>query len=33
MNITIEPEDIMRIENMPPIGWGGEHPDRERVKI
>ena len=33
MNITIEPEDIMRIENMPPMGWGGEHPDRERVKI
>lgn len=33
MNITIDPEDISRIENMPPKGWGGEHPDRERVKI
>ncbi|MBQ7594333.1 MAG: aldo/keto reductase [Synergistaceae bacterium] len=32
-NITLSPEDIMRIENMPPLGWGGEHPDRERVKI
>ena len=32
MNIELEPEDIMRIENMPPLGWGGEHPDRERVK-
>ena len=32
-NLVLEPEDIMRLENMPPIGWGGEHPDRERVKI
>ena len=31
--ITLSPEDIMRIENMPPLGWGGEHPDRARVKI
>ena len=33
MNLTLEPEDMMRLENMPPLGWGGEHPDRERVKI
>ncbi|MBQ7544738.1 MAG: aldo/keto reductase [Synergistaceae bacterium] len=32
-NITLEREDIMRLENMPPMGWSGEHPDRERVKI
>lgn len=33
MNIQLESEDIAMIENMPPLGWGGEHPDRERVKI
>ena len=33
VNITLEREDIMRLENMPPIGWSGEHPDRARVKI
>ena len=32
-NITLEPEDISRIENMPPLGWSGEHPDRIRIKI
>lgn len=32
-NLKISREDIMRIENMPPLGWGGEHPDRERIKI
>lgn len=32
-SFEIDDEDIMRLENMPPIGWGGEHPDRERVKI
>ena len=31
VNITLEREDIMRLENMPPLGWGGEHPDRVRV--
>lgn len=31
LNFEIDPEDISRIENMPPLGWGGEHPDRERV--
>ena len=32
-DFEIEPEDISRIENMPPLGWGGEHPDRARVKL
>ena len=32
-NFAIDDEDISRIENMPPLGWGGIHPDRERVKI
>ena len=32
LEFEISPEDISRIENMPPLGWGGEHPDRERVK-
>ena len=31
VNITLEREDVMRLENMPPLGWGGEHPDRVRV--
>ena len=33
MDFVIDDEDISRIENMPPLGWSGEHPDRERVKI
>ena len=33
LNFSLDDEDISRIENMPPIGWGGEHPDREREKI
>ena len=33
LNFVIDEEDISRIENMPPLGWSGEHPDRERVKI
>ena len=33
VNLRLESEDVMRLENMPPIGWSGEHPDRERVKI
>ena len=33
VNFAIDDEDILRLENMPPIGWSGEHPDRERVKI
>ncbi len=32
-NLILEREDIMRLENMPPLGWSGEHPDRVRVKI
>ncbi|MBQ7217677.1 MAG: aldo/keto reductase [Synergistaceae bacterium] len=33
VNISLEREDIMRLENMPPLGWSGEHPDRVRVQI
>ncbi|MBQ3456312.1 MAG: aldo/keto reductase, partial [Synergistaceae bacterium] len=33
MDFVIDDEDMSRIENMPPLGWSGEHPDRERVKI
>ena len=31
MNFEINSEDISRLENMPPLGWGGEHPDRKRI--
>ncbi len=30
LDFEISEEDISRIENMPPLGWSGEHPDRER---
>ena len=33
MDFVIDERDMSRIENMPPLGWSGEHPDRERVKI
>ena len=33
MNFVIDDEDILRLENMPPVGWSGEHPDRERVRF
>lgn len=33
VNFVIDEEDMSRLENMPPSGWSGEHPDRERVKI
>ena len=33
VNISLEREDVMRLENMPPLGWGGEHPDRIRTQI
>ncbi|MBQ7170003.1 MAG: aldo/keto reductase [Synergistaceae bacterium] len=33
LNFALDDEDILRLENMPPLGWSGEHPDRERVKI
>lgn len=32
-DFMIDDEDIMRLENVPPSGWSGEHPDRLRVKI
>lgn len=30
-DFELEPEDLSRLENMPPVGWGGEHPDRVRI--
>ena len=33
MNFVIDDEDILRLENMPPVGWGGLHPDREQVRF
>ena len=33
LEFEISPEDVSRIENMPPSGWSGEQPDRERIKI
>ena len=33
LEFVIDGRDMSRLENMPPIGWGGEHPDRERVKL
>ncbi len=33
LSLRLECEDVIRLENMPPLGWSGEHPDRERVKI
>ena len=33
LNFEIDAEDISRLENMPPSGWSGEHPDRVRIKI
>ena len=33
LNFNLSPEDISRLENMPPSGWSGEHPDRIRIKI
>lgn len=29
----ISPADMYRIRTLPQMGWGGEHPDRERVQI
>lgn len=28
---SLSKEDMYRISTMPPVGWSGEHPDRERV--
>ena len=33
LDFKISPEDISMLENMPPLGWSGEHPDRVRIKI
>lgn len=33
LTLRLDPEDISRIENMPPLGWSGEHPDRERIRV
>ena len=33
LSFEIEQEDFWRIETMPPLGWSGEHPDRERVYL
>lgn len=32
-SFEISKEDMQRIGSMPPVGWSGEHPDRERVKL
>lgn len=32
-SFEISKEDMYRIGAMPPVGWSGEHPERERVKI
>ena len=33
LSFTLEQEDMWRLETMPPVGWSGEHPDRERVRL
>lgn len=30
---TISEEDMSRLRTLPQLGWGGEHPDRERVLL
>lgn len=32
-SFCISEEDMMKIISMPPVGWSGEHPDRNRVQI
>ncbi|MBQ7561696.1 MAG: aldo/keto reductase [Synergistaceae bacterium] len=32
-NIILDNDDILQLENMPPVGWGGEHPDRVRIML
>ena len=32
-NFNLSHEDMLRIDTMPPLGWSGLHPDRERVNI
>jgi len=31
VSFSISLEDLWRLDTMPPVGWSGEHPDRERV--
>lgn len=31
-SVTIERNDLYALRCLPQLGWGGEHPDRERVK-
>ena len=33
VSFELEREDMWRLDTMPPVGWSGEHPDRERVKL
>ena len=30
---NIEDDDMHQLMTLPQIGWSGEHPDRERVKL
>ncbi|MBO5452244.1 MAG: hypothetical protein J6A11_12015 [Lachnospiraceae bacterium] len=30
-DIAISEEDMWKIRTMPQVGWGGEHPDCERI--
>ena len=32
-DIIIAEEDLWRIRTMPQAGWGGEHPDCERIRF
>lgn len=32
-SFEITQEDMYRLETLPQLGWSGEHPDRERVKL
>lgn len=33
LKINLSQEDFMKIDTMPPIGWSGEHPDREKLNL
>lgn len=32
-SFALSPEDRHRLDTLPPIGWSGEHPDRERTAV
>ena len=32
-DIAISEEDMWKIRTMPQVGWGGEHPDCERIYL